>query len=519
MLRATLALCVLPMAAAAAQVVDGRVINASTGTGIPGVDIILGGGGNGLYRATTDAEGRFRIEEVEDGTYTALYRARGYWPIPFAANPRELPPILVTDKGGPVHLESRMQPIPKIFGRVLDSLGKPVNNAEVFAYENPQGCNTPSCFSPPKRTKTGENGEYRLDDFDSPGKWVISAIAPESLTPPQSSDDRRLGWQQTFYPGVADQQLAAWLTVQPGADISGMDFKLASAPVHLVRGRAVDEHGQPAKATVLLYNGLGAKFVKTSSGDGSFELGPAGEGRWQLSGMLNRTAALWAVVLLDIKGRDIENLELRLAAPFVVQGNVLWETPGGVAPPDLPPDVVLVFKGSTYDMPTAPRTPIGRPGDNGSLTFSDVYPGDYEIVFLNAAPPPFYLDSICYGSQDAMTSFVHLVSDGPAFTATFKFGGGTVQGAIEGCTGAHVALVPRDPALRRPDLARETRCGPGGHFEFTGVRPGEYYGLAIADGPMRWFDGLWDDAVIRQAVPVTVRANEHTSADIRLVKP
>ncbi len=94
-------------------------------------------------------------------------------------------------------------------------------------------------------------------------------------------------------------------------------------------------------------------------------------------------------------------------------------------------------------------------------------------------------------------------------TVTYKYGGGSVQGTIEGCVGGGIALIPVDRALRGPALVRTTQCGSNGQFTFAAVRPGEYYGVLVTGmGPL-------DESVLSRAAKITVRNNEHTTAEIR----
>src|ERR1700678_485670 len=76
-----LAAWLLTSAALAAQTVEGHVINAATGAGIPGVRVRIfatpGAPADG-QSATTDAQGRFRIEGLEAGAYSARYTAAGF---------------------------------------------------------------------------------------------------------------------------------------------------------------------------------------------------------------------------------------------------------------------------------------------------------------------------------------------------------------------------------------------------------------------------------------------------------
>jgi hypothetical protein len=61
-----------------------------------------------------------------------------------------------------------------------------------------------------------------------------------SWNPPEPRDDRKLGWAQTFYPGVTDPQLAAEVMVRPGVDLWNLDIKLAAVPVHRISGVLLD---------------------------------------------------------------------------------------------------------------------------------------------------------------------------------------------------------------------------------------------------------------------------------------
>src|SRR5579883_2920847 len=83
MLRALLTASLLMPAILAGQIVDGRVVNASTGAGIPNVNVILFGAEE-PHRTVTGADGRFRFDDIADGAYHPFYRARGFWTVPYS---------------------------------------------------------------------------------------------------------------------------------------------------------------------------------------------------------------------------------------------------------------------------------------------------------------------------------------------------------------------------------------------------------------------------------------------------
>src|SRR5262245_35993101 len=115
------AACIVAVPMFAAQIIEGRAINAVTGEGIPGVRVRIfpadGPPANG-HSTATDAQGRFRVE-VKEGAYRAMYSAPGFSSVP---NPGDLPPAFaVACAGDPIRLEVKMQPLGKISGRVLDA--------------------------------------------------------------------------------------------------------------------------------------------------------------------------------------------------------------------------------------------------------------------------------------------------------------------------------------------------------------------------------------------------------------
>jgi hypothetical protein len=89
---------------------------------------------------------------------------------------------------------------------------------------------------------------------------------------------------------------------------------------------------------------------------------------------------------------------------------------------------------------------------------------------------------------------------------------------VEGCNAGEVLLIPQDPALRRDGFIRRTLCDANGRYAIGALRPGEYYGIARAGQAVGGGSSQEvDDRLLRQSARVTVRANETTSVDLRLM--
>jgi hypothetical protein len=514
MLRKTLAAWILSAAALAAQVVEGRVVNTATGNGIPDVAVRLFTLGQTAYTATTDATGGFRIEAVKDGSYTAFYNVPNFRPARLGASQQ----FQVTAGAGPVHLQSEMAPVSRISGRVLDGAGNPVPNATLQLIQSEQFGGSVWVFN------ANQKGEYSTPDSMSGGAWTLSATAPSTWKPPEPRDGQRFGWARTFYPGVTDPELAVKIEIPMGGEIPKLDIKLAAAPVYRVRGVLLDVHGDPVpKASVLGMWGQGGAdgmggalgppgFHQTTDGDGVFEFDSVVDGEFRLSIALDRDGTTQqATQTVEVKGRDLENVKLQLALPFSIQGKVVMEVPEGATAPKAPQVLATSMPGGSSFLQ-------GNPDGKGDFTIKNLYPGTYKID-PGVAPALYYLDSLRFGNMDVPESGVQILSGGQPLIVTYKRNGGSVRGTIEDCAAGTVFLVPQDPALRRDGFISRTRCDQNDRFEILAVRPGEYYGIAVApDSPVRVSPMNLDQNLINQAARVSVRSNEATEAEIRLVK-
>lgn len=504
MRRAVLFAWILAASAYGAQTVEGRVVSAISGTGISGARVTILRGERAEYSTETDSDGDFRILGVADGAYTVNYRARGFREFPGLTDGPGQATIQIT-AGAAVRLAVKLQPLPKFSGRVLDDAGKPVANARVFLLGNTRGCSEPKCFDLLKESKSGEDGAYTIGDVDALGPWVISAF--------------RAGSVQTFYPNAAEAQLAAKLQLPSGGELSNLDIKLAVAPVHTVRGKVVDA---APNATVTLYNGFGASFEQATAADGAFEFPQVAAGAWRIAAtMKHDSVVLWGAQTLHVQDRDLERIELWIAPPFALRGKIVFDAPQGAAVPadDLPNVIAGQTAGEFGGDKTCPARPIGHADEKGNFTIP-VCAGPHRIDILEPPPAQYYLDSVRLGDRDALGPEVAIQSADQALTVTYKFGGGTVQGTVDGCgAGGRVLLLPQDPALRRHEFLRESPCGANGGFEFTAVRPGEYYGFAVsADSSASWYTALLDGTLVTHGSKVTVTAGAHTAADIRLTR-
>jgi hypothetical protein len=525
---------------AVAQTVEGTVINSVTGNGIPAlrVEIKLAAGKTG-YSSTTDAQGHFRVQGIQAGTYTANASSPDYSLI-------GAPSVFqVTAGGTPAKLEVRMMPLARISGRVVDGSGEGVASARLEL----------TGAGKLLEESTDASGKFQFRPL--PGGYTLSVVPPVGLKPPnrEPDDDRVMAWTRTFYPGGAFPQAASKIMALPGRVVSDIELKLQAVPVHAVRGVLLNPDGTPApKVAITLSEEAGQppRHAESQS-DGAFEFQAVVDGEWCLTAAVEHDGVnLWVMQWIEMAGHEVEAVKLRPSRPFTVRGQVVVETPEGQPAPDLP-SVSLVPRGGRtgreawmanwmlrpemhFVEPLPANAPGGdatkqshseildsflfggaisaRPDAGGNFSLQSVYPGSYRIVPMPPPPLPYYLDAVRVGDTDLGGPEVELSSGAIPITVVYKTNGGAVRGTVEKCASGPVLLIPQDKARQWLGFLRSAHCDSNDRYGITGLRPGEYYALAFAgDGPLPELD----EGLLNQASKVTVRAGEATSADLRAI--
>jgi hypothetical protein len=499
-------------APAAAQIVQGSVVNSITGAGLAGVKVELFYSGDLAYTTTSDTKGRLLFDHVMDGAYTAQYTAPDYEYEDMFRQPSGPRTFRVTAGGNPVELLAHMMPMGRLSGRVVDGTGKPVPKALVEVAGPGMQMMSP----------TDNEGKFDLHKFMFGGGYTFSVAPPAGLKPPDPEPEsgQVLAWARTYYPGVTDPQAASKIDLPPGGELWDLVLKLKAVPAHAVRGTALNPDGTPAAkvAIQLAELGIAAPLLKAESkSDGKFEFPAVVDGHWRLWSEVDRGGVkLRASQWLEMAGDAREGVKLQLSAPFTVRGKVWMETPQGAAPPRARYlDLSLVNPTGETGLPRMGQV-LGRPDEDGNFTLDQVYPGTYRIG--TAPTPGYYMDGIRFGETELTKPEVELTSGAAAITLEFKTNGGTVRGTVEDCASGGVVLAPQDPAVRWPDSLRQARCDSINRYEITALRPGDYYVVAIAkDDSTIFWNAQWDDGLINQAAKITVRAGEATAAGLRAI--
>jgi hypothetical protein len=531
----TCALIILLATYATAQMVEGNIIDSVTGAGIPRVAVTLMPASDSAsddepYNTVTDPLGHFAFSAIKPGTYVFSWFSQAYLRI--EATP--FPQVHVTAGGEPLKLEGRMTPMPTISGRVVDSSGNGVANAGVTI-------NGPSVKAMATTDISG-NFEQHLPQS---GRYSVSVTPPPGMTPPapEPGSDQPRVWTPVYYPGVTLREAASKIVVHPGDRISGVELKLIPVPAHIVRGMLLNPDGTPAPDVAVVLNidepvrrpdQPGPTFEVKTNSEGSFEFPPVADGDWRLAAALERSGVkLRALQWIEMAGQNIEDVRLRLAPPFSVQGRIVMDAESGVAVPESPRLIphagriraesgaaswILIpetmarpgFRTVVFDQAGAIAAEAGR---DGTFSFQSVYPDSYRIAPLSA-PTGYYLDSVRLGETDVAAAEVQLSSGALPIAIVYKTNGGVVRGAVEKCAGGAVLLVPVDTNMRWFGFLHSVRCDATDHYEIRAVRPGEYYVVAFAGNTSTPY---LDEGVLRQARRVSVKAAETATEELSAI--
>ncbi len=181
------------------------------------------------FKAMTDNEGKYRIENVTPGSYLVLFVAPAY--ISAVHVPERT--LLVSKAETIENVDFALVRAGVITGKVVDTDGRPIIEEAVSLL--PQGEN-PRVELRQVQTRTDDRGIYRFFGIP-PGRYKVAAGTGD-LNFYRSSSRQRV-----YYPGVEDVAQAAVIEVSEGSEAASIDFTLGKTlKTFSATGRIIDSH-------------------------------------------------------------------------------------------------------------------------------------------------------------------------------------------------------------------------------------------------------------------------------------
>ena len=489
-----------------------------------------------IRSASTDDEGRFAFAELPAATYTLNATRGGFIGMSAGAVKPGMPGRQIVLREGESAVIAPIA-LPRgavIAGRILDSAGRPVWNAQVQAsrFVTVNGERQLRSGTATWNATTNDHGDYRMFGLH-PGEYVISAwqngtllqsdvtaaeleaaqkpagAGATSQVPPIP---RPFALAPTLYPGTVDESSATPIALATGEERLGVDVTLQRVPVARVSGIVIGIDGKPARGVNVLRGLRKAPaftpvvgFGVASAADGSFALTGVAPGDYVLQvrgssplqaeraaemvrlGLANpseNTQGQWANAEVTVNGADVLGVTLRMQPGMTVSGTVT--APVSPARPDvtrarvqlspLASGSVSQFFGAAVDAQNAFR-------------IDGVIPGRYSLSIV-PLPAGYSARSAMVGDVDALdTPFEVPPGAGVSGIVITLTDAGTELGGVltnaSGQPASHLYVLAfsqnRAHWIRNGRRILSAKAGEDGAYALTGLPPGDYFLCALTD--------------------------------------
>lgn len=496
------------------------------------------------YSAVTDADGRFRIDDVKPGVYRLGYDRPGFvdaekrhhrYGMLFSLEPgQELEDLLF-----------HMAPAAVITGKVTDIDGDPVPNVEVGAIPpHFNRKNVPAVSG----GDTNDLGEYRISGL-SPNRYLVVAIPlrqlGRSVESAKAGDKMRPVYGVTYYPGTTDRSQAIPLVLRPG-DEAPVNIRLAQVRFFHVRGEVTDLSAGTTDAVNVVLRPLDESFMAAIAEwpvdkDGKFDIRGVLPGSYSVLLMFGGSLSprvMRGGQTVQVINADVEGLRISPVPNGQVRGQFRMDNGQKV-------DWSSVNVGLYSDRPTPPMgsyTDAGTNGfnamywderfahaevrSNGSFEIKDVPADTYRLKFgsSNKAFEAYFIKAVSLDGKDVTDSGFR--AEGPiALDVVVSAQGANLEGVVlddtdKPASDVQVVIVPDSTRRLRNDLYEVTNTDSHGHFSVHGLSPGEFRIFALDDEDLDG-DEIADPAFVRTheslGQTIQLKEAEHKNIALKLV--
>lgn len=430
-----------------------------------------------------------------------------------------------------------------ITGRVTDENAEPLARVQVYTLSFPPGMSRGQRSS--QGSTTDDLGQFRLWGLNT-GEYVVVAdargntfVAPNA---PPETEEERVNFVTTYYPGTLDEGAAQRVRVKAGAETAGIEIRVGQLRLFHVSGYVTDSQGRPLTGGngQLVRRGPGAGgqpgFFAMIDPKGQFQMRniPPGEYRLVFRQQQNMTPfsteppepVEMASVPISIVAADVDNIMVVTSLGTTITGQIVFEAgpPAGNVGNGTPGQMrVFATVSGMNDGPGVPSPPPGTVTPDYRFTLKGLM-GEY---VLRTGIANQVTKSVTVNGED-VTDVPHEFKANDRVTITMTSRVASIEGDVTDMRDvplaeAGIVLFAEDKASWRISSIWTKRTGldPKGHFRLASLLPGRYYIAAIPRQRLTLLGGDADVAFFEQlakeATSVVVGADEQRTVDLHML--
>jgi hypothetical protein len=375
----------------------------------------------------------------------------------------------------------------------------------------------------------------------TPGDYIVAAEARGNTyvqpNAPPPTEEERMGFVMTFYPGTADDAAAQRVRARAGGETPGIEIRMVSGRLFSVGGMITDSQGRTSTRTSGTLQKRNPSTAVTSSfgfstdEQGRFQMRNIPPGDYRLTvrqqprqdtspGSPPREQPEFASLPVSISA-DVDNLLVVTSPGATITGTITFES----GPPQTTGGPLQMRVSAS---PGDPENMSGLQMPAGvqvapDLTFS--MKGLAGELLLRASAPGNTLKAVLVGAED-VTDSPREFKTGDRVTLVMTARTGTIEGALTDSVGkpttdASILLFSDDKASWRNNSIRTRRgsADPSGRYRLTNVLPGRYILVALTREAMMAAGPLNDatfEALAKEGTTVVVGEDEQRQVDVRV---
>jgi protocatechuate 3,4-dioxygenase beta subunit len=514
--------------------------------------------------AITDQDGRFSFEKIPPGKYIIQVQRTGMTSTNARGRWRTGTQVSLDPAQEIRDLVLPLVPASAIAGRVLDQSGEPMSNAKVAALRYAYNGGPHRRLTPVGDAQTNDLGDYRIFGL-APGSYYLSVSTgaaeedPTAIQQPVTSGPAkpRLRYPVTYYPGVINSDQAAPLKLAAGSEAHA-DFNLSAARSYRITGRVRGLRSADSKTvskTRTPYGDMRAMLMLVSLATGgngpeasarvgadsdSFEIRDVLPGKYVLVAYPTSASRendkmgapqQFAMAPLTVTG-DMSNIELTMES--MGGGEIRGRVTCDCGPMDKLDRLAVQFQPLNWreadeDTPEIAQAAggYGEVSKDGTLKAQLMGRGNVRVLVTangsNEGLEDYYTKSVTLGGRDVTdTGFsIATARSAPVEIIISRDGARVVGQALDAkdtpIANATVVLVPEQSRRDQMDAYATTKSDQKGHFDFRGVRPGNYTVYAWED--LAEEDGAYyyDDFLKQyKGEPVRLQSKDQQSISVRV---